>query len=76
MTHMKWDMVRRRTPGPDLPKPARVPRRKAGAKVKPFRARFPGWCANCHKDFGPGCLLRYNKHGRVVHAKRCPSKGR
>lgn len=45
------------------------------SKRKPFRAKFPGVCAQCGVGFDEGAAIVYPQGGgKVVHGHGCPKK--
>src|SRR5215469_62902 len=67
-----------------MPVVTRMPEEKRAAMVGkaqrksrygvPFKADRPGWCANCHVEFGFGTRVVYNSARVIVHYGGCPSK--
>jgi len=55
---------------------ARATKRRTRASGAPFKAKYPGWCANCKKEFGRGAPVTYSVKGKIVHSGGCPKKYR
>jgi hypothetical protein len=52
----------------------RIPPARRRQRALAFKARHPGWCANCGAEVSVGTPLRYNADDQAVHANGCPPK--